>query len=451
MGFLTRLDNGLHAFKSAFGSSEVPPYYARLDDGTHSYNYETTQFGLLGLLGLGSSFYKAKENLKYYYKRTMFVQDCINLYADFASQVRIQEVDAKGNEIENSEYVKFLQHPNAFQNGTDFIKEMVINNLSCGAVFQYGNFFKNGNLRVSPQLFNLDFCNLAFPEVKDRYSMSRKDIQELVIKESLADSKVRSMKLYELAYFYDTIPNNGFGDDKYDAAGFFKPMARMFSVLSSINTLLNTQSAMSYMAGNNVNFILSKKPLSSGSIAPLSSDQKDDVERKVNGRGKYGTRSDKAGDTIATNEALDVLNLTRDNRKMQMIEMQENAKENVRNCFLIPKDFFGDSTYENKQFSEARFILGQVKTITDNWLKELTNKTPGYFEVRGTKLIGTYDHLPSIAETKDKLENEGFLARATALEKAISVYGSMAAIKPEMSWEEFLRVNQFNDHLMIKS
>lgn len=448
MGFLTKLDNGWHAFKSAFGSSEVPPHYARLEDGTHTYNYETTQFGLLGLLGLGSPFYKAKENLKYYYKTTMFVQDCINLYADFASQVRIQEIDDKGNEIESSEYVRFLQHPNAFQNGTDFMKEMVINYLSCGAVFQYGNFFKNGNLRVSPQLFNLDFCNLAFPEVKDRYSMSRKDIQELVIKETLADSKVRSMKLYELAYFYDTIPNNGFGDDKYDSKGFFKPMARMFSILSSINTLLNTQSSMAYMSGNNVNKILS--PEDQGILDPLEGDQKNDIERKVNGRERYGSRQGKVGDIIASNTPLKALDLTRDNRKMQMIEMQENAKENVRNCFLIPKDFFGDSTYENKQFSEARFILGQVKTITDNWLKELTNKTPGYFEVRGTKLIGTYDHLPSIAETKDKLENEGFLARASALEKAISVYGSMAAIKPEMSWEEFLRVNQFNDHLMIK-
>lgn len=451
MNIFTKFGIGVDAFKSAFSSAEVPPLYTRLEDGTHSYNYETTRFGLMGLLGFGSEFNRAVDNLKYYYKHTLFLQDCINLYADFASQVRLIEVDSDGNEIEDSEYLKLLQQPNAFQNKTDFIKEMVVNNLTYGAVFQYGNFFKNGNLRMSPQLFNLDFNNLSFPKVKNRYALSRKDISELEIKEHLADSKVRELKMYELAYFYDTIPNNGYGKDKYDAEGFFKPMSRLFSILSSIDTLTNSQSSMAYTSGNNVNKIISKKPLTSGAVAPLSGDQKDDIERKINGRGKYGARAGKVGDAIATNESLDLLDLTRDHRKMQLIEQQENAKENVRNCFLIPKDFFGESTYENKQMSEARFILGQVKTITDNWLNELMAKTPLYFQSKQTKLVGSYNHIPSIAETKTKLENEGFLAKATALLKLMDVYDRMILIKPELTWDEFVRVNQFNEHLMIQS
>lgn len=450
MNIFSRIGSGIDAFKSAFGSAEVPPYYARLDDGTHTYNYETTQFGLLGLLGLGTEYNRATTNLKYYYKHTLFLQDCINLYADFASQVKIMEVDEKGNEVENSEYVEFLMQPNAFQNATDFIKEMVVNYLSSGAVFQYGNFFKNGNLRVSPQLFNLEFNNLAFPKVKNRYSLSRKDIQELEIKEFVADSTQIPRKLYELAFFYDTIPNNGFGKDSYDAESFFKPISRIFSIISSINTVNNSQESMAYTSGNNVNKVLSRETNASG-VVPLSGDQKNDIELKINGRGKYGARAGKIGDVIATNESLKSLDLTRDMKKMQLVEQQENAKENIRNCFLIPKDFFGDSTYENKQFSEARFILGQVKTITDNWLRELTAKTPLYFEVRRTKLVGSYDHLPSIAEAKRKLENEGFKAKAEALNTLLDVYGRMVTIKPELTWENFIKENQFNPNLMIQS
>ncbi len=449
MNIFTKIGNGLDAFKSAFASAEVPPYYARLDDGTHSYNFETTRFGLLGMLGFGSEYNRAVDNLKYYYKHTLFLQDCINLYADFASQVKIMEVDEKGNEREDSEYVKFLSQPNAFQNGTDFIKEMVVNNLTAGAVFQYGNFFKNGNLRISPQLFNLEFNNLSFPKVKNRYVLDRKAISELEIKEHLADSKTRTLKMFELAYFYDTIPNNGYGKDRYDADGFFKPMSRIFSILSSIDTVMNSQSSMAYTSGNNVNKVLSRETTGTNGIAPLASDQKNDIEIKVNGRGEYGARAEKVGDTIATNESLKLLDLTRDNRKMQLIEQQENAKENIRNCFLVPKDFFGDSTYENKQMSEARFILGQVKTITDNWLKELTAKTPLYFQARGTKLIGSYDHLPSIAETKKMLENKGFIDRANAMNAVITTYQNMKAIEENITWEDFLVRHQFNDFLKV--
>lgn len=448
MGFLTKLDNGLNAFKNAFSSEITEPNFAILNDGTYSYNYETERFGLLGLLGIGQAYSSPIENLKSYYKNTLFLQDCINLYADFASQVRIIEVDHKGNEIEDSEYLRLLQEPNAWQNQTQFIKEAVINLLTTGVSIQYGNYFKNGNLRISPQLFNIDFNNLALPEIKNKYNLSRKDISELTVKEHLADSKYRNLKFYELNFFYDTIPYNGFGEKGYNSKLFLNPISRLFSIQTSLETLINSQSTMAYLSGNNVNKILSKD-VPAGSVAPLPSDQKADIERKVNGRGNYGAKNGKVGDVIASNESLKALDLTRDNRKMQIIEMQENAKENVRNCLLIPKDFFGDSTYENKQMSEARFIMGQVKNITDSILQGLTNKTPNYFQERGTKLIGTYYHLPSVAETVEKLENDGFLSRANALDKAITTFTNMQTIEPTITWEDFLVRHQFNDYLKI--
>ena len=136
---------------------------------------------------------------------------------------------------------------------------------------------------------------------------------------------------------------------------------------------------------------------------------------------------------------------------MQMIEMKNSAKEDVRNCLNMPEDFYGSSTYENKQHSEARFVLSQVKTITDNWLREIQNKGHLYFESRGTRLVGKYDHIPSVSETKNTNDNKSFLEKTRALDSALATYGNYKTqTGDKISWEEFVRVSQMNEYLMIQ-
>lgn len=448
MGILTRIYNGITAFKNAF-NSEVPPLYTRLNDGTHAYNYETERFGLLGILGLGQGYLKPKENLKYYYNNVYFLQNCVNLYADIASQVDIVEVDEEGNEVDNSDFVRLLKNPNVWQNGTDFIKEMTVNTLIAGISMQYGNFFKNGNLRINAQLYNLEFSNISFPEIKDRYKYKRKDISELEFKEELADSKKRTLYMYELLYFYDIGSYNGWSEKGYNSKNFFNPTSRVFAMRDALETLINTQSSMAFMSGNNVNKIVAKDNQLAGGVSPLPSDQKTDIERKLNGRGKYGAKNGKVGDVVVANEKLTALDLTRDNRKMQMIEMQDNARQIVLNAFNIPKDYYGDSTYENKQMSEARFILSNVKPILDAWLNALMAKTPLYFESRKTKLVARFDHMPSIIESRTTLLNKGFSDRADALTKVINAYNLMKVNEPNLNWEDFLNRHQFDEFLKI--
>ena len=445
MGILTRIDNGISAFKSAFMGSSVAPIYARLSNGTHSYNYETERMGVLSFLGIGKTYFSPKEDYKAYYIDGTFLSDCINLYADFASQVRIQEVDDKGEAVDNSEYLKFLNEPNEFQNQTDFIKEMVVNLLTTGMSIQYGNFFKNGNLRASPSLYNLEFNNIKFPEIKDPYTLTRDKIKTLKVVETLADGVQRTRELHELAFFYDTIARKNYRGDGAKNM-YFNPISRISSILYSIQTILNSEDMMCFLTSNPVNSIISRKAAGAG-IAPLSGDQKNDIEAKLNGRGRYGAGMGKAGDVIATNETLERLDLTRDNKKLQTIEMQENAKENIRNRYLIPKDFFGGSTYENQQFAEAKFILGNVKTITDNWLQELTNKSPKYFKERGTRLIGTYDHLPSVIAIKTKLKNEGFKFKAEALVSLLGAFEKAQELGVSNDFEQFVKERGFEDFI----
>jgi len=442
--FFSRLDNAVQSFK-------MNPQYARLSDGTHTYSIETERFGFLSDFGLGTPFYSPKENLKGYYKSVFFLQDCINLYADIATQVRIKEVDKRGNEVKDSPFLDLLEKPNPFQTRKELITEMVINTLTTGGSFQYGNFFDKANLGLSASLWNLEYNTLAFPKIKNRYVLNEKSLGSLDVIEKLeASDGSRRINLSEIAMFYDNIPHSGHGEHGFDGKHFFTPMSRIFALLSSLHTLLDSQNTMAYLAGHNVNKVLYKK-YHDGVVAPLASDEKQDIEKKVSGRGKYGSMKGKAGDVIASNEDLGVLDLTRDNKKLQMTPLQENAKENVRNAYLIPKDYFGDSTYENKQFSEARFTLGPVKSLTDGWLGSLNGRAEAYFKARGTKLVGTYDHMPSVIETKTTLSNRGFHDRAEALSLIIDTFSKLQAIEPTISWEDFLTRHQFTDFLQINA
>ena len=452
MGLLTKLDNAFSAFKSEFLGRN--PFYAQLNDGTHTYNYDTTRDGLFGMFG--DEYFKPRENLKAYYENNAFFSDCINIYADIASQVRIQEVDNKGNIVENSQFVNLLNQPNEWQDQIGFIKEMVINVLCTGINVEYGTFFKNGNLNVNPQIYNIDFFNLEMPKIKNPYGMTRQEIRDLRFIENLENGQKRTLYNYELAFVYDTIAKNTYSAKGYNSSKFLDPISRVFSILKSLQVMENTEDTMAFLSGKNVNWILSKNN-STGNLAPLGGLEKSSIEREVSGNGKYGTRRGKS-DIIATNEDLHLLNLTRDNKKMQMIEMQNNAKENIRSKYGIPRDLLDayngvskGSTYENQQFAEARFTLNNVKNITDSWLYSLEKKNEKNFKDKGHRLIGTYDHMPSVVAVQSKLKNEGFKMKAEALVTFFDAFEKSKLAGIELDYQTFLKENGFEEFLKTQS
>ena len=450
---LGKLNLGIQAFKSAFGSNEQPNY-VQLNDGTHTYGLET--LGFLSAFGIGDSYFKTQQNFKWYYENIGFYGDCINLYADIASQVRIMEIDASGNVVENSDFVKLLDQPNEWQDGIAFIKEMVINTLCNGINVQYGDFFKNGNLKMNPSLYNIDFFNLSFPKIKNRYKLKRSDIQDLTFIEHLENGEKRYLKYYELAFIYDTISKQGNGNTGYDSSKFLDPISRVQGIVKDLQIMDNTADTMAFLSGKNVNWIISKKN-NAGQLAPLSGGEKSQIETNLSGSGKYGTRRGKS-DIIATNEDLQALNIQRDNRKMQMTEMQNNAKENIRVRHNIPRDlldaFTGSnsgSTYENQTTAEARFALSSVKNITDSWLYSLESKNKTLFADKGHKLIGSYDHMASVSVVNDKLKNEGFKSKADALTSFLVAFEKSKSLGIELDYQTFLTDNGFTEFLKTQS
>lgn len=451
MNILTKLGNGLDAFKSAFiGSRDVS--YARLDDGTHAYNYETSLFdAMLGKIGIKNPYYTPAENYKYYYMACFFLADCIDLYADKCSQVQIVEVDKKGNEIESSKYVEFLNDPNPLQSLPELITEMVINALTTGISIQYGNFFKNGNLRLGGNLYNVDFNRLSMPKVKNPYLLNSRNIKDLPVVEELEGREKRDLIMADLAYYYDRVPKSGYAKEGFNSKNYFNPISRISPILSSIHTLVNSQDTMTFLTNNPVNSLIT--PDSNvggvGGHKPLDGDQKKDAELKLSGKGPYGAGRGKIGDYIVTNQILKRVDLSRNNAKAQNIEMQDNAKDNVRTRFLIPEDYFGGSTYENKQYAESQFILGPAKALTDKFLHTLMHKSPEYFN-NGNKLIGKYDHLASVIAGKNVEESKTGLDRAKTLSEIIKAFIEFKNIEPEITWDQFLIRHQFNELYKVK-
>lgn len=401
MSLINRLSNAYKSF--VYSGVDNVPYY-RDSAGNIVMNTDLELFS--------NNLFAESDNLKDYYFKVPFLADCVNIYADFASQVQVYEEDSGGNIIEDSPFIEMLKKPNPFQDFQSYIKEAVINTITTGIFINYGTFFERGDLKADSQIYNLELSNLTFPQLRNSYLFREKDISKLRVRESLPTGEQRDYFMSELGFFYD-LGNKGNLDDK----SFFNPISRLKSAEVSIQNIIKTEETINYLAGNKVFGVLSKK---GNSLVPLGAKEKENIEQKINFKKKG---------IVATNEDLQYLSLLIDSKKLQLVEFQNQSKENLRSVLNIPRDILdassGDSkgsTYENQQFAESRFINGNVKGYTDQILGVLQQKAYRYFEQRGTTLKGSYEHMPSQVAINEKLGNEALNNKLTALDKFFTAY-----------------------------
>lgn len=401
MSLLNRLSSAYKSF--VYSGVDNVPYY-RDSAGNVVMNTDLELFS--------NNLFTGSDNLKDYYFKVPFLADCVNIYADFASQVQVYEEDSEGNIIEDSPFLEMLKKPNPFQDFQSYIKEAVINTITTGIFINYGTFFEKEDLKADSQIYNLELSNLTFPQLRNSYLLREKDISKLRVRESLPTGEQRDYFMSELGFFYD-LGNKGNLDDK----SFFNPISRLKSVEVSIQNIIKTEETINYLAGNKVFGVLSKK---GNSLVPLGAKEKENIEQKVNFKKKG---------IVATNEDLQYLSILIDSKKLQLVEFQNQAKENLRSVLNIPRDILdassGDtkgSTFENQQFAESRFINGNVKGYTDQILGVLQQKAYKYFEQRGTTLKGSYEHMPSQVAINEKLGNEALNNKLTALDKFFTAY-----------------------------
>lgn len=439
----------ISTLKSLFSSEK--PYYERLSDGSHNYSYSTSFFDLIRF---GKSYYRPNQNYKNYYLTSQYLGSCIDLIADMASNIEIKEVHAiTGEDLGETEFIKMLKNPNNFQTGQELIREAAINYFTTGILVQNGNFFRNGNLKVLPRLFNLEFCNLKFPKIPNPYEVKRSDLSDFKIIETLENGRTRILLNSELITIYDRGKNGTFGNIGYSGERFFSPISRVGRILYDLQILENTLDSMAFISHKPVMGILSKnaKP---GELGELAGEEKEQIERSVNGNGQYGASLEGKGSLIATNADLKLLDISPNTKKLMLIEMQNNAKENIRSEFQLPRDLKDDvsgdnrgSTYENQQFAEARAIENIPKPFTDSWLEALQQKCALYFKNNNSKLVGSYDHFPAMIAIKSKLKNEGLKAQQETLKILLENATKAKEAGITLNIENYLKENGFEDLL----
>lgn len=423
MSIFSRLSNAYKSF-----------IYKGLDDGTFyrdmSGNYVYNDMQLLK-----GSLFKEKNNMKEYYFKVPFLADCVNMYADFASQVQIYEEDEDGNIFEDTDFINFLKNPNPFQDFQTYIKEAVINTITSGMFINYGTFFERGDLTLDSQIYNLDLANLSLPKIKNSYLLREKDVSNLPVVENLPDGQQRKYTLEQLAIFYD-LGNKAYSGNN----NFLNPISRLKSIEVSIQNIIKTEETINFLSGNKAFGLLTKK---GGLLTPLDEKQKKQIEDKINFKRKG---------ILTSNDEMAYLSLLIDAKKLQLIEFQNNAKENIRTSLLIPKDLLDASSGETKgitfateqqQFAEGRFISGNVKGYTDRIFYAIQQKAYKYFERRGTKLKGSYEHMPSQIAINTKLGNEALNNKLSALKSFFEAYQSGLQNGIKIDAKQFLYENGF--------
>ena len=416
-----------NAVKSFFGF----PTYARLSDGTHTYNLEMSR-GLFSMFG-SKKYFRLKDNYLDYYEEIPFLATCVDLIADTVASVNIKEVGDNGDDLGETDFIKLLNNPNKLQGRSSFLKESAIHILVNGLNVQYLNTSNRKRIDSSSEIYNLQFNRLMFPEIKDRYILTSWIYSSLPVLEDLEEGEKRDYTMNEILFIYDSLPYS-MKRENYSRT-YFLPHSRV------------TSDSMAYLTSAPVLGVLSKK--NGNNIVPLGGAEKADIETKVNGLGKYGAGLGKTGGIIASNEELSYLSLLTDSAKLNYNNYENMAKEAVKQRYNIPNDLIDTkergSTYENQQYAEARFAKLICASISDKILNGYINKYNWYFQSRGTKLVGDYNHLPSIIAVDGVERNDGLVKKTTALKNLLDAFEKAKLLGVSMDLEEFMKKNGFDD------
>jgi hypothetical protein len=303
----------------------------------------------------------------------------IALRSKIYSQMQIQHINARGEVIENSPYVKLLRQPNYFQSQEDFLfQQMWFLSASGTNYTRQFKPFKSSELPTA--LFNLvpDEIDLNKSNELDYFVYTKADLDKIGDRTIIytMNSKRIPIPLRELIPFYDLA--NGLQDNQFMQSysrvkGIAKTLENINQNIKSKN--INLQFSQKYIASN-------KSEVGAGQI-------QDDDRKAI-----YDKIDSKA--LSITNKNFDVKHMVSD---MKRLFLDEQFSSDALTCLLVfdmNKDvlnFFGTggSTFENQEKGELRYLQNSIQTTANNTMNSFSSSW-GLIE-KGEKLIAKYDHL----------------------------------------------------------
>lgn len=316
----------------------------------------------------------------------------IALRARLYSQMEIKHVNAKGQVIENSPYIKLLNSPNYFQSKEDFLFQQMwfLSATGYDYIYQkkaFANELPKAIYNLIPSEIDLNNAHKV-----NKFIVTEKDKKvfgERKIKYTL-DSTTYEIALSELIPLYDL--SNGLENNS-----FFQSPSRVRGIRTVINNIDQN------IKSKNINLQFSQKYLSknesTGNEAQIQDGDRNDIERKLDSK-----------NLIITNSAIHVQHLVSDMKKLYLDEQFADDANKCLLAFEMNKNvlnyFSKDSTFDNQENGVIGYIQNSIQTTAKNTMNSLSQQW-GLME-RGEKLIASYDHLAVMQPVvNDKIKSFG--------------------------------------------
>lgn len=316
-----------------------------------------------------------KQSLENFVLMTVFL-----VSARIYSQMKIKHVDAKGNEIKNSPYLKLLSQPNYFQSQEDWLFQQDWFCNAAGTNFIYERkAFAN---EVPKALYNLIPAEIEFNNAHkvNKWITTKQDIKafgERTIKYTL-DNTVYDIKLSELIPIYDMangMVNNSFFSSPSRVKGLSKVLQNID--MATLSKFKNLQMSAKYLSKNE----------STGNEAQIQDADRKDIERTLSHK-----------DLIISNANISVQHLVTDMKQLYLDPQTANDANKVLLAFEMNKNvinyFEKDSTFENQSDGMTAYVQNVTQVKANNRMNSLSSQW-GLIE-KGERLVASYDHLASM-------------------------------------------------------
>lgn len=314
----------------------------------------------------------------------------ISMIADYFSMVRFTE-----NGKDDTPIIKLLNKPNIYQTRDDFLKQFIWFKYVCGWVYQYpvGVGTKQDISRVK-MMYNLKPNLVDFDDdLKTLIPMTVAQEKIELAKQFVYDETNQNIPLTfgDIMAYYDLA--NGIDESKKDENMWISP-SRLESIMKPLVNVQKSFDAKNIVIESNGKELFINKTQGNMAKIPLKKTEQRDIDRKLNGGGKYGLGSGKSR-TIITNSELAWQSL-----HIKLAELGLDASiiadgQIIVNSLGIPPELYSlsgsSSTFENQAKAVVNFIQKKIQVEMNDFTETINMRY-------GTNLVGTYDHLPIMRE-----------------------------------------------------
>jgi hypothetical protein len=378
---------------SLFGSLSLrnPFYYERLKDGSHWY-IRTTDTSLLDI----------NDGLKVGLTNPV-LQPSLNLIARLFSSAKFSEVNEDLEPVENSTLVELLKKPNLYQSQQDFLEQFIWFKYCFGFMYMYPVHPVGVRTAERATLNNLNTSYIKYDDnfktpIVFKKSDALKIADQKFTYEDQGNEQKLNLAVKQVIPFYDLangIASSSYSNSSTNTNNLLTAPSRLLSIQTELSNVHQAGIAKNKAIQTNGRELFSNKNSGVGVAVPLSKPEKLEIERKLNNETGLGSNRSRA---IVTNASMEHKSL-----HIKLLELGlDQSKTADANTILwalgIPLDLADKtSTYENKE----QAMLGFMQNNIMPQMNDFTNSLSNYFGLEGTKLIGTYDHLPIMQVIKE--------------------------------------------------